>query len=342
MIRLACPGCRAPIPAADVHLESRAARCRACDAVFAFQLPSAAVEAEVAPPTSLPGPVREPSPGSLVGRHPAEPRRLPQPPGIERTRTGKGVLFERSWFHWGLIPLIAFTIAWDSFLVMWYSISFAQSQWFMALFSVAHLAAGIGMTYGCLTGLLNTTRVRVEGGRLTVTHGPIPYPGTLDLDVREIEQLYAKCLVTQSDDSTRETYELRALLRDRRHLTLLEGLTDSAQALFLEMELEDHLGIPDQPVEGELARTAGGGGEPGPRRGLPSRGTGGEVEADPAPAALEGAELRELPDAACPVCREPAGREPQRCPGCGVPHHPECWRYNGGCATYGCARAPRA
>lgn len=28
------------------------------------------------------------------------------------------------------------------------------------------------------------------------------------------------------------------------------------------------------------------------------------------------------------------------CPACGTPHHADCWRENGGCTTYGCARAP--
>lgn len=28
------------------------------------------------------------------------------------------------------------------------------------------------------------------------------------------------------------------------------------------------------------------------------------------------------------------------CPECGVPHHADCWRENGGCTTYGCARSP--
>ena len=33
-MRVLCPSCGAPVPAADVHLENLAAKCRACDAVF--------------------------------------------------------------------------------------------------------------------------------------------------------------------------------------------------------------------------------------------------------------------------------------------------------------------
>jgi len=33
----------------------------------------------------------------------------------------------------------------------------------------------------------------------------------------------------------------------------------------------------------------------------------------------------------CPVCGDPAGDEPIRCPACGRAHHPECWTLNDGC-----------
>lgn len=39
----------------------------------------------------------------------------------------------------------------------------------------------------------------------------------------------------------------------------------------------------------------------------------------------------------CPVCStELDPGEGTRCPHCEAPHHPDCWAYLGGCATYGC------
>lgn len=39
----------------------------------------------------------------------------------------------------------------------------------------------------------------------------------------------------------------------------------------------------------------------------------------------------------CPVCAEPlSARELVVCKRCKTPHHGECWRYNKGCATFGC------
>jgi len=43
----------------------------------------------------------------------------------------------------------------------------------------------------------------------------------------------------------------------------------------------------------------------------------------------------------CPFCQSilKPGSEIVVCSACGIPHHLECWRENGGCTTYGCSRA---
>lgn len=45
----------------------------------------------------------------------------------------------------------------------------------------------------------------------------------------------------------------------------------------------------------------------------------------------------------CPYCRTEVGDaegERQDCPGCGTPHHADCFAENGGCTVFGCANAP--
>ncbi len=46
----------------------------------------------------------------------------------------------------------------------------------------------------------------------------------------------------------------------------------------------------------------------------------------------------------CPFCQTPVkpGVAVTVCPSCGMPHHAECWRENGGCTTFGCPRRPVA
>jgi TM2 domain-containing membrane protein YozV len=45
----------------------------------------------------------------------------------------------------------------------------------------------------------------------------------------------------------------------------------------------------------------------------------------------------------CPYCRTEVGDaegERKDCPGCGTPHHADCFAENGGCTVFGCSQAP--
>lgn len=47
----------------------------------------------------------------------------------------------------------------------------------------------------------------------------------------------------------------------------------------------------------------------------------------------------------CPYCRAPVEApedEVVECPGCGTPHHADCFQENGGCTVFGCTAAPAA
>lgn len=49
--------------------------------------------------------------------------------------------------------------------------------------------------------------------------------------------------------------------------------------------------------------------------------------------------------AVCPYCRaaiEPGEAHSALCPGCGTPHHTDCFNENGGCTVFGCSAAPAA
>jgi TM2 domain-containing membrane protein YozV len=49
--------------------------------------------------------------------------------------------------------------------------------------------------------------------------------------------------------------------------------------------------------------------------------------------------------AACPYCRaaiEQDDAQSMVCPGCGTPHHADCFEENGGCTVFGCTAAPPA
>lgn len=244
---LTCPRCRATVPAADVELSTRLAKCGACDEVFGFDVP---------PPR--PGPV-------------------PLPERLRVIDDGTTRSISQSWFHPGLLFLVFFCIAWDSFLVFWYWMALvgppgnapppgAPGNWLVIVFPVLHVAVGVALTYSTVAGLFNRTVVSVADGRLRVTHGPVPWSGNRDLDAADIGQLYCdeqsasynwwggRGNIWSAWGWPMSRFRLMAVLADGRALNLLGGIEQKTTALFYEQQLETWLDIPPRPVPGEVGR----------------------------------------------------------------------------------------
>lgn len=249
-MRLHCPSCSQPIVAEDVNVTGLVAKCRACDSVFRFESQLAAPEARSAAP--------------------AAPQKVPLPDGIAVTRDESivpgdyrhterrsgSLTIVRRWFQVRYVPLVPFCIAWDGFLVFWYSQAISgDAPWIMVVFPLAHVAIGVGLTYSTLAGLLNTTTVKVADGRMRVRHGPIPWRGNRDLDARAVRQLYTEEHRTTGKNVTAR-YAVHAIVDDGPTVPLVKNLESSRQALYIEQELEDHLGIADAVVPGALVRKA--------------------------------------------------------------------------------------
>lgn len=121
------------------------------------------------------------------------------------------------------------------------------------------LLASVGIVYFAAVRTLNQHRIRIDSARLRVTQGPLPWPGTRKLDVSDIEQLFSteyETRVEKGNDSERrfeiqKSYKLSANTRGNGQVTLLRGLSDPLQALWLEQEIERSLGIRDKPMPGE-------------------------------------------------------------------------------------------
>jgi hypothetical protein len=231
-----CTQCGVQIPADDLNIDTGIAKCRACNCVFSF------LEA-----------LREHSAAERTRPPTAERPAVPQPRGVAMDDLGGRLRLVRRWFQWPILMLLFFCVAWDGFLVFWYSIAFTQkAPWIMVVFPVVHVAVGIAMTYGVLCGFFNRTVIEVEGGRFTIQHGPLPWPGNRTIDTADLKQLYCRQRVRNTRNGTSETYELHAQLADGKQLKLISGLDEAEQALFLEQQIEKYLGIKDVPVAGEF------------------------------------------------------------------------------------------
>ena len=125
------------------------------------------------------------------------------------------------------------------------------------VFMLPHLGVGLWLLYFSLAGVLNRTTIDVSRERLSIRHGPLPWPGERDLELPGncLKQLYGEAWRRSQFLFQRAgtVYDLKALDADGHEVELLSGIEDRSQVLYLELALEKQLGIEDAPVEGELA-----------------------------------------------------------------------------------------
>lgn len=256
-MQIRCPSCGAVVPAADVNLANGMAKCRGCNGVFAF-------ESQLDAPALAPE--RRPTPPARNARR--ERPLVPMPPSItvERTfgtslpggyRTGdaapKGTLtIVRRWYAQKYVFQAFFSVAWCSFLVLWYSAAGDHGSLTMLLFPIAHVAVGIWLVYSTLAGFLNRTTIVVSEGSMSVAHAPIPWSGNRVIASTALRQLYCEDVITRGKNGPNHTFSLNAVIDGGRKLTLLSKLETPDQARFIEQEVESFLGIVDAPVGDEF------------------------------------------------------------------------------------------
>jgi hypothetical protein len=181
-------------------------------------------------------------------------QKVPMPKGIEVVDFGTTLEITRRWFHPMYLFLLVFCVFWNGFMVVWHGMSLLMGAWFMSCFGLFHTAVGVGLAYFTLAGLVNRTVIRADRSMIDVRHGPLPWPGSKSLPAEQIDQLYCKESVSHGNNGPQHRYSVEVALKGNTLSTLLKGLEDAGHALYIEQELERHLGIEDRPVRGELPR----------------------------------------------------------------------------------------
>lgn len=236
-MQLSCEVCHAPLRPEDVRLDLAVAKCSACNAVY--DLSGRKGRATAAASAEKPKLVRAKAP--LPSRF-----KVDESDGMTRITW--------RWFSFIHAFLIFFCIAWDSFLVVWYGIALkADAPLIAIIFPIAHVAAGVGLTYYTLTGLVNRTAIEVSRNHLSIRHGPLPWFGNHELPGRQLTQLFGEEVSSTNKGTTTYSYNLCALDREGKKIKLISSLPDKDQVLYLEQSLERRMGIEDAPVDGEIA-----------------------------------------------------------------------------------------
>lgn len=228
---LKCPNCAAILRAEDWNMSTGMIRCGYCHSL-----------------SNIPVTAQEQG-----GGHPRP--EIPMPPGIQIRNTMGSLSLARRWFSPVVFFLIPFCIAWDSFLIFWYSIALSgNAPWIMAVFPIIHVTVGIGLTYYTLATLFNTTVITAGQGSLSIEHGPLPWPGTIKMSTADLSQLYGKEKVSRGENGTSYQYELWAALRDGSTRKLLDTGLTMEQTLYIEQKLERTLVLEDRAMPGEIPR----------------------------------------------------------------------------------------
>jgi hypothetical protein len=242
---VACPSCRTRLRAEDMSLETMTGKCQLCHALVDLRsvMPGTATVPAMAiahPPMDTPAPAG------------GESMPVPLPARMVVDARGSDLTIVMRWFSWTYIFMAFFCVVWDGFLVFWYGMALASQNLVMMLFPLLHVAVGVGLTYFTVAGFFNRTTFRVERGYLSVRHGPLPWPGNLEVPTSSLEQLFCTEKVSHGRNGTTVRYGVEAVLKDGRHLKLAPGLEDREQAMFLEQTIEKHLGIQDRRVRSEM------------------------------------------------------------------------------------------
>jgi hypothetical protein len=224
-----CPKCHVLIPVQDINLDSSTAKCVRCNEVFTYELPE-------------------------VNRALAAKERITEPPkGFTALSSGSDFLLLKRWYSCAVYPLLVFCIFWDGFLAVWYTAAFASgAPLAMKLFPILHLAVGVGLTYLVIAMFVNTTTIKIGSMEVSVSHGPLPWPGNKKLLRGEIDQLFCEEKVHHGKNGTTTTYDVQLIKKGGARITFMTGLQDTREARYIEQVVEERLHLKDRPVSGEV------------------------------------------------------------------------------------------
>lgn len=272
-MQVLCRSCQQPIPAQNVNLQNMVAKCDQCNAVFGIspqQLYGGPQQPGMAPggPVAgggMPLPFGGAGPGGYVA---IERGQAPMPAGMTVEIDGKDLVIRRSWFTWMAIFLLFFSLFWNGFILFFLVVvvgigaAAANQAGPAGLIALVFLAVpllfgaiGICLMYYTLCLFVNSTTIRVDHAELSVSHGPLPWWGNVVYPRSDVVQLFCIERVHYGrKGGISFTYDVEIITRGNVRYSLVSTLPDMGQALFIEQQLERHLGIQDVPVAGEVRR----------------------------------------------------------------------------------------
>ena len=217
----ACPFCAAPLPPEAISTELNAARCRSCGGLIDLAVTVSRIREGLTTPAGWEVDVQ---------------------PGSTR--------IQFRWFSRAAVLLVAFTMLWNGLMLSsaWRTTGgFTQPEKLLSALLTPPDVIGLALIYVCVAMLINRTTIRLEHGSLTVRVGPLWWPGRRTLDASDIRELY---VLEHHGNRGVRSYRLFASRRGKPDVRVLT-FNEAKEARFVELRLEQSLGIGHRPVLGE-------------------------------------------------------------------------------------------
>jgi hypothetical protein len=186
----------------------------------------------------------------------ARSKQVPPPRNIAIEKRGETLHIVRRWYKHIYVLLALPAIMLDVGLVYMFSVMpDGVPPIELLLMHVSLLAILLALNYLVVTGLFNRTRITVDRRWLQIRHEPLPWPGSRTYHLGNVVQFFCMRVVADVGSGADTAFiSLNALCTGTGVIKLIGNFHAPEEALHLEQVIEEHLGLRDIPVRGEMTR----------------------------------------------------------------------------------------
>ena len=240
-MKINCPECNELVPAKNIELKDKIAKCMNCQSIFKFNVQLEEIDNEN---------IKE----EIKSVHWGKSNELALTKGLKVLKDNDQLIIQRKWFSIKFIFLAFFLTVWDGISFTMFYVFLSSGEILPTLFMSLFCLIGISLTYFLFAGFMNTTVIKVTSSILSIRHGPLPWPGNEEGPSNGIKQIYVKenSYYVRSRHSLRRKhyfdYSLNLVSHSGQDVTLIKGL-EKDQAKFIEKNIEKFLKIKDRKVD---------------------------------------------------------------------------------------------
>jgi hypothetical protein len=161
----------------------------------------------------------------------------PIPEGLDLISEGANAVIRYRWFTHTVWAILLFCIAWDSFLVFWYSKALTPKadgtfELMAILFPICHVGVGMGLTYYVLCTFLNQTDVLFSTNELRVSTHPLPWIGDVTLQPSNLT-LFSTRMRHSGGRNNTTSFDVMYVDSSNHEKTLIKSLPKEEQAEYI-------------------------------------------------------------------------------------------------------------